>query len=207
MADYEDNRSARYRELIGMYRRLHAEGEKNLGLAPQETYPGVSIMPHIERIKRLIDETGASTLLDYGCGKGMQYEPQVITLADGRRYDGLLDYWDVDEVECYDPCYEPYQRRPEGTFDGVICTDVLEHCETEDLPWVVSDLFNFARRFVFASIACYPAKSRLPNGENAHCTVQPPSWWESLFAKCATAAPGVRYHLALIEAPHPDDPD
>jgi hypothetical protein len=201
------NPGPRYRELVAQYERLHMQGEPNLGLKAEETYPGVSLMPHIGRIKALIERAGAQTLLDYGCGKGMQYEPQPITGADGLQHDSLLDYWDLDEVRCYDPCYGPYQVRPEGQFDGVICTDVLEHCAADDLEWIIGDLFGYARKFVFASIACYAAKSRLPNGENAHCTVQPPAWWEALFARCAAAFPGIRYQLVLIEVPGPDDPD
>ena len=207
MTDMNERGGARYRDLIKLYRQLHAEGEKNLGLAPENTYPGVSILPHIERIKHLIEETGSDTVLDYGCGKGQQYEPQIIKLSDGTQCNGLLDYWDVDEVRCYDPCYEPYQKRPEEEFDGVICTDVLEHCDEEDLPWIVGDLFAYARRFVFASIACYPAKIRLPNGENAHCTVRPAEWWQALFSASAAKKPGVRFQLALFARAASDDPD
>jgi hypothetical protein len=51
--------------------------------------------------------------------------------------------------------------------------------------------FGFARRFVFANVACYPVNKRLPNGENAHCTIKPVAWWREVV--CATAArhPGI----------------
>ena len=73
----------------------------------------------------------------------------------------------------------------------MICTDVLEHCPEADLPWIIAELFGFARRFVFASIACHPAVKRLPNGENAHCTVKPPQFWAELFISAANSHPGV----------------
>jgi hypothetical protein len=66
----------------------------------------------------------------------------------------------------------PFSALPEGRFDGVVCTDVLEHCPEEDLPWIVGELFGYARLFVFANVACYPAAKKLPNGENAHCTIR-----------------------------------
>lgn len=191
--------SPRYRDLMELYRRLHVEGEKFLGLQPEATYPGISLMPHLGRIKQLIVETGAKTILDYGSGKGIQYEPQRIALPGRGEWDGVLDYWDVDEVRCYDPCYEPYSRLPEGCFDGVVCTDVLEHCPEEDLRWIVNEMFSFATRFAYAGVACYPAKSRLPNGENAHCTVRPPQWWRDLFEEIAPAHPGVKWSLSFAE--------
>lgn len=189
--------SPRYRELMELYRRMHAEGEKFLGLAPEATYPGVSLMPHLGRIKQLIQETRAATLLDYGSGKGMQYEPQRIALPGTGEWDGILEFWDVDEVRCYDPCYEPYSRLPEEKFDGVVCTDVLEHCPEEDMRWIVNEIFSFATRFVYAAVACYAAKSRLPNGENAHCTVRPPEWWQSLFEEIAATHPGVTWAISF----------
>ncbi len=194
-----DNPSPRYRELLELYRRMHDEGERFLGLEPAATYPGVSLMPHIRRIKALVDETGAKTILDYGSGKGMQYEPQRIALEGEGDWEGVLDYWDVDEVRCYDPCYERYRKLPDQKFDGVVCTDVLEHCVPEDVPWIIEEIFSFATRFVYAAIACYPAKSRLPNGENAHCAVRPPEWWRRLFDEVAQAHPGVKWQASLGE--------
>ena len=67
----------------------------------------------------------------------------------------------------------------------MICTDVLEHCPEDDVPWIVDELFGYANMFVFANVACYPAHKVLPNGENAHCTIQPPEWWERLFGDTA----------------------
>ena len=187
--------SARHRELLELYGRLHREGEQFIGLTPASTYPGVSLMPHIQRIKEMIYQTGARTLLDYGSGKGYQYDPQPIRIEGVGTWDSVPDYWDVDEVRCYDPCYVPYSKLPTGQFDGVVSTDVLEHCNAEDLPWIVEEIFSFATRFVFAAVACYPAKSRLPNGENAHCTVRPAPWWHELFQQAAGKHPRVKWKI------------
>jgi len=188
-----DDPSQRQRELWELYSRLHESGEAKLGLTPGQTYPGVSLLPHLERVRRLVRLTGAGTLLDYGAGKGMQYSPGLL---DPERYEGhdcVLDYWDVDSVHCYDPCYAPFRRRPSGKFHGVITTDVLEHCAETDIPWIVEELFDFAERFVFACIACYPAKTTLPNGENAHCTQRTQPWWEAQFRRAAERNPAVVY--------------
>lgn len=191
------NPSPRHLELMQLYRRLHDEGERRLGLAPEATYPGKSLFPHAKRIKDLIASTGAQTLLDYGCGKGYQYNPTKIAIPGEGNWDSVIDYWDVDEVCCYDPCYEPYCKLPEGKFDGVISTDVLEHCPEQDVRWIVAEIFSYATRFVFANIACYPALTTLPNGENAHCTVRPMMWWKAIFDEAAKDHPGVTWKLVV----------
>ena len=157
------------------------------------------LLPHIKRIKELIDDTGARTILDYGCGKGMQYDPHHLQVPGAGVWDGVIDYWDIDEVCCYDPCYERYSKLPQGELDGVISTDVLEHCVVEDIAWIVAEMFSYANQFVFANIACYPAIATLPNGENAHCTVRPATWWQPIFAATAAQYPGVEWSLAIVQ--------
>jgi hypothetical protein len=188
--------SPRYGELAALYARMHVEGETRLGIAPQETFPGHSLLPHVQRIKRLIEATGAKTILDYGAGKGLQYRPQRIVI-DGRQVaDGVAEYWDVDEVRCYDPGYGPHSDLPSGKFDGVVCTDVLEHCPEEDLAWIVGEIFDYARRFVYLNVACFPARKTLPSGENAHVTVREPQWWQALVAAGAVRHPEVVWELS-----------
>ena len=76
----------------------------------------------------MIDTSGTRTLLDYGAGKGLQYQWQNMTLSDGRTVPGLKAFWGVDFITCYDPAYPPFIALPKSRFDGVISTDVLEHC-------------------------------------------------------------------------------
>src|SRR3954447_21617428 len=195
------NPSARYRELVTLYARMHVEGEKTLGIPPEKTFPGSSLPPHIARIKMLIDATGARSILDYGSGKGMQYRPQKIVTQGREVAESIAEYWDVDEVRCYDPGFAPYSELPSGTFDGVVCTDVLEHLPEEDLDWVLEEIFGFAKRFVFLNVACFPARKSLPNGANAHVTVRDPQWWQALIAARASAHAGVDWMLcAAYEA-------
>jgi hypothetical protein len=189
MASYRrSDPSPRYRELIALYARMHLEGETTLGIPAEKTFCGSSLGPHIARIKRWIERTGARTILDYGAGKGMQYRPQKIVVGGRQVADGVAEYWDVDEVRCFDPGYTPHSTLPHGQFDGVICTDVLEHCPEEDLPWILDEIFGYARRFVYLNVACYPARKTLPNGENAHITVRSPQWWHALVKASATIA-------------------
>lgn len=191
--------SPRYRELLSQYQHLHLHGEQRMNLPAEKTYNGRSLPRHAPRIKGLIDAHQARTLLDYGAGKGHQYRPMEVRLGDGRVFRSIPEFWGIPSVMCYDPAYEPFSQMPAGTFDGVICTDVLEHCPEQDIPWILGELFGFARRFVFANVACYPAMKHLPNGENAHCTVRPAAWWQDQLARVCTAHPDIRYEFLLDE--------
>ncbi|MCC6533887.1 MAG: class I SAM-dependent methyltransferase [Burkholderiales bacterium] len=192
-----DHPSPRYSEMLEQYRILHASGEEHRHLSADETYPGVSLMPHLERIKVLIERTGARDVLDYGSGKGIAYSISPVDIRGVGRVDNVIDYWDVDTVHCYDPCHAPYAKLPTERFDGVITTDVLEHCPEQDLPWIIEEIFGYARKFVFACIASYPALTLLPNGQNAHCTLQPLGWWRAAFETAGARHPVVRWHIVV----------
>ena len=122
-------------------------------------FRGKSLKPHIEKINQLVEELDLVTLLDYGSGKG-KYIHRI--LAD---------------VTPYDPAYEPYSELPKCQFDGVICTDVMEHIPEEEIDENLERIFNYARDFVFFNISTKPAEKKLPNGENTHCTLKPEDWW------------------------------
>ena len=187
--------SPRFQSLMAAYQDLHENGSPEQGIEAGAMFPGQSLTEHVGHLMQLVHEYGVRTMLDYGCGKAMLYRPvNDIRLGDGRAFTCVQELLGV-EVTLYDPAYLPYRQRPQGSYDLVVCTDVLEHCAEEDLPWILDDLFAFAGKALFANIACYPAKKTLPNGENAHCTVQPPDWWEALILTCALRYPHVRYQF------------
>jgi hypothetical protein len=107
----------------------------------------------------------------------------------------VQEYLEVESIRCYDPGYPPHSERPDGQFDGVYATDVLEHCPEEDLEWIVAEMFSYARRFVFANVASYPARKILPSGENAHITQRAPKFWLDLFNRVARVHPEVAWEV------------
>ena len=185
--------SDRFHQLIELYKAMHESGEVSTALAAENTFPGESLLPHADNLKALFERYSVVSCLDYGSGKGRQYTtPLVDKRSRGKHYQGLREYWNLD-VHCYDPAYAPFVELPDGPFDAVLCTDVLEHCAEQDIEWIIADLFAHARKFVYASIACYPAQKRLPNGENAHVTVKDAQWWKAKIEKAATVFPQVDY--------------
>ncbi len=103
----------------------------------------------------------------------------------------------VSRIEGYDPAVVDYATPPVGTFDGVYSTDCLEHIAEEDLPWIIEEIFSYATKFVFLTVATVPAKKNLPNGENAHVTLHTPEWWMTLIDDIAKSHPNVRYQVVF----------
>ncbi len=193
----KEHPSERYGELLAMYSRMHAEGRPEAGRSGEETFAGISLTEHVRPIARLVQETGARTMLDFGAGKGSLYRDSPDHPA-GSRYK-LMDGWDGVLVTCFDPGYPPFAGAYEDAYDGVIATDVLEHIPEDDIGWVLDELFSHARSFVYVVAACDPAKKLLPDGTNAHCTVLPPAWWKGQITLAAQRHPGVRWMLCTQE--------
>ncbi len=187
--------SPRFLELGKLYEQMHTEGEQHLGLAADRTFAGQSLYPHIERIRQGLKETGSKSLLDYGAGKGAAYRQKPITLESGETAESLKAHWGLDKVVCYDPGHEPFSTLPKDRFDAVICTDVLEHIPEEDIDWVLTEIFDYATRYVFLTVACYPAKKHLPNGENVHITLRKPEWWRRKIVAAAAGRTNLVYRV------------
>ena len=198
-----NNPSPDYLSLIGQYNTLHVDGDLNRKEDAQKVYAGRSIMRWIDPIKSLIALTGSHDLLDYGSGKGYQYQNLSLEDEDQIRYQSLQDYWKVDEVYCYDPAYPPHQEFPQKKYDVVISTDVLEHCNQEDVKWIIDEIFGLAKECVFATIACFNAQRFLPNGESVHCTIRPGVWWNKILQSITPSYPEVKYCF-LVEYPYLD---
>lgn len=199
-----ENPSPRFRELLGFYAQMHSEGDQSIDIPADKMFDGRSLGVHVGTIRALLKRFRAKTLLDYGAGKAKHYEKTMFSLPDGRKVTGLRDLWSLHKIRLYDPGYAPHAEYPTGSFDAVICTDVLEHIPEQDLDWVIGDLFGFARSVVYAGVAIYPAGKLLPDGSNAHVTLKPAEWWQEKFLACrATVKSGAEFAL-MVERYHND---
>lgn len=145
--------------LIGQYKLLHADTITH--------FPGYSILPHAYLVHRLIRKFHPKSLLDYGCGSGLQYHKERL-----QDWFGVMPY-------LYDPAVPLFETppAPDAKFDGIICSDVMEHIAERDIPSTLQYLTTAAQMFIFFTICCRPARRLLPDGRNAHVTVRPESWW------------------------------
>lgn len=187
----KESPSDRFLQLVELYRSAHED--PNTGKKKRKPFRGVSLGPHVDRIGAMISTSGARTMLDYGSGKGGAYSDHPDHPAGSRRK--RLEAWGDLDVTLYDPGVLAFAGPYEDAYDGVIATDVLEHIPEEDIQWVLEEFFSHARKFVFAVATCFPAKKSLPNGENAHCTVRPPSWWRGQMQLASRRHPDVAWTL------------
>lgn len=120
--------------------------------AASKTYSGKFLRPHAPLIKAHIEQLGgASSILDYGCGKGVQYEwvshGDEASIPEGMTIE---QFWGT-RVKRFDPAWPPFSiELPAGQkFDVVICTHVLGSIPISDLRWVLRELFDRANRLVY----------------------------------------------------------
>ena len=133
-------------------------------------------------IKKIIFRNKLKTLLDYGSGKGDRYYNQ--SNFGNENYPALEKYWDISST-LFDPGV-PYPKPINQIFDIVVSIDVLEHIPTEDLSWVINEIFNFSNKIVFLNVACYPAERTFPDGTNLHVSLFPPMWWYGFISSIAS---------------------
>lgn len=191
----KDQPSRRFTELLALNQEMHEYGPRKGSKSAADTFAGQSLRDHVSRISMLVRECRARTILDYGSGKARLYEPFPGEAAESRFK--TMQAWDGAKVTCYDPGYAPFSGPIEAQYDGVITTDVLEHIAHDDIPWVLDELFGHAGRFVFAVAASFLACKVLPNGENAHVTLQPATWWHEHMQAASRRHPGIQWVLVV----------
>jgi SAM-dependent methyltransferase len=140
---------------------LEASKEIHKGKA----FTGKFLRPHAVFIKEIIDRLGVNSILDFGCGKGQQYEWVIPSTGQT-----IEQFWGV-EVTKYDPAYPPFAKEPEGTFDLVICTQVLGVIPIADLKWVIDRLFGYAGKAIYVSERLGDARKKV--GDNS---LRPTDW-------------------------------
>lgn len=135
-------------------------------------------------VRSLAARVGASSVLDYGCGK-----------------QSLRDALPDMIVHGYDPAIEGCEKRVE--CDIVVCTDVLEHVEMECMQAVVTDVIAYARKAVLLSIACRESGKILADGRQAHITVRSPDWWTGYLSPLGAferiESPDNEYNAVLLK--------
>jgi hypothetical protein len=185
--------SRRFQDLLALHQQMHEEGRPAEQRGPERTFNGKSLAEHVRPVAGLVLKHRAATILDFGAGKGALYQDHPDHPA-GSRFKVMAD-WPGVTVTCFDPGYPAFAEPPSGRHDGVISTDVVEHIAADDIPWILDEIFGHAERFVYVVAACFPAKKMLPNGENAHVTIEPPAWWRGQMERAAARRPGVHWTL------------
>lgn len=128
--------------------RLGAQFQNN----NPKNWTGYDVVKYHKQIKDLVVRYHAKTILDYGCGKGLQYTDPLPYKSEEIRQ--TFDQYLGATVYKYDPCVPEFATPPPvGTkFDGVICTQVLQSIPDSDLWWVREKLESYTQDFCFIGL-------------------------------------------------------
>ena len=158
-----------------------------------KTYSGKLLRPHKPFLSEMIERLGITSALDYGAGKGHQYE--WVDPADGKTLEQAWGF----EVTKYDPCWPPYEAEPVGTFDFVICTHTLALIPVVDLPTIMKRIYDLANKGIFIAEKIGKRKK----GEVADPTKRAINWtaeqWSGFIGAYAMAFPDIETVLSTRE--------
>lgn len=125
---------------------------------------GMGGSKHKDVVLALAKSLSTTSVLDYGCGKGLL----------GRS----LDF----PIYEYDPAIPGKDSSPRPS-ELVVCTDVLEHIEPDKLNFVLDDLKRCVKQVGYFVIATRQAIKTYSNGKNTHLIVENKEWWNKKLSK------------------------
>ena len=186
-----ENYSDYYYKVIEKYKIFHKNGIKNL--PGESTFLGYSLTKWIVKIKEIIKINNANSILDFGCGKAFLYSNKF-KIGDNE-FKNLSDFWGIENIFLYDPGVEKFSTYPNKRFDGIICTDVIEHIPEKDVMNFIDELFKLSNKFIFFVIATIPASKYFDDGKNIHLTLKSQAEWENIFKDFKKKYPNINQNV------------
>ena len=102
-----------------------------------KTWAGKGTMQYYDTIKEIVETNNIKTVLDFGCGKGLQYSKFNL--------DKDLGF----TVTAYDPCIHGLENWPTGKFDLVMALDCISLIDVKDYRWIYQNFVQWADKAVF----------------------------------------------------------
>ena len=122
----------------------------------------LSIFNMVNEISLFINYLKPKNILDYG----------VLLKLLKHKYTKI-------NIDGYDPAIKEFSVIPNNHYNMIINTDVLEHIPKSDIGDVVNHIKSLSNN-VFFCLHHGKAWTILPNGENAHITIEPKEWYHNL---------------------------
>ena len=190
-----DGFSKYYYDVIKKYKVFHENGIKNQpGFS---TFLGYSLTKWILKIQEIIKTNNCNSLLDFGCGKAFLYKNKF-KIGD-KEFTNLSDFWNLQNIYLYDPGLEEYSDYPKGKYDGIICTDVVEHIPEDDVLNFIDELFKLSNKFIFVVIATMPASKFFDDGKNIHLSLKDQEEWKKIFLEFKNKYPKINQYIYFNE--------
>ncbi len=134
-----------------MNRKMHHDGR----------FKGTTWLNNLEQFEDAVPDLENKIILDFGCGP----------LGGIRQRYG-------EHTVSYDPYVESFQAPPwDEEFDVVFSSDVLEHMTHREIAEFCQKVADSSANYAYLVVSTRAAKKTLPNGINAHLTVQQADWW------------------------------
>lgn len=127
---------------------LHHQADKDFGRGGKK---------YLVRVTDYMKKYDTDDVLDYGCGKAALRES-------------------IPSIRCYDPAVAEFSALPEPA-DIVVCRDVMEHVEAECVDDVLDHIKSLTKVVALFLIVFKESSDILPDGRNAHVSIQPKEWW------------------------------
>ena len=167
------------------------ENSPDAGRVSNAIEGGEWLKPHADAIARLINQTAATRILEYGVRRRI-FRHDRPGNGPGERL-GIGSALDHSDLLWYDHWQSDGPSSAADTYDGVLCFDLLARIPEEDVPWILDKLFRSASRFV------YVVADLLPRGKNAHCNRQGPIWWHEQMQCAARRNSGTAWGLQVTQ--------
>jgi len=136
----------------------------------KDKFKGYSLKENLSFIDNIIKTNNINSIIDYGCGKAMAYKDYPF---EKKKIDIFL----------YDPYFLKYRKLPKKKFELLICTDVMEHIQKNEIENTLIKMNNYSSKNLYFSICTRPAKKILPDGQNAHVTLMSKNEWMTIIEK------------------------
>ncbi|MGH6945508.1 MAG: ELM1/GtrOC1 family putative glycosyltransferase [Geminicoccaceae bacterium] len=88
---------------------------------------------------------------------------------------------------------------PGERFDAVVAPGLLDDVPSEDVPWLLDELFGHAGNWIYLAATAESAPSRAEDGGDAHCGRRTAGWWRTRVAEAAARHPGISWHVDVAE--------
>ena len=133
-------------------------------------WAGYGSYQYVDELQIIVQQHGCKTMLDYGCGKGLQY-PQ------GK--NNFAQLIGIKQYSMHDPAYEKYAVLPDGKWDLVVCFDVLPFIPETDIDTVVELMLSRCNKICVIGLQEISITKR---SKKPFVCVHDHAWWQAKLA-------------------------
>lgn len=167
-----------------------------------KSWDGKDTFSYHRQIRDVAHVYNCKTVLDYGCGKGHQWE-EIVPFWPNPTPMKFTDYLEIDSVVKYDPCVAEFATEPSNQkYDLVICNQVLTYIPDADLEWVKQRLMSFTGTACFIGMHIKPPKAKKQIYNKEYFSIdRTPSWYRAFFSNWT----GSKLHWWFRDQPYNSD--